>query len=102
MYLYYIMGNKNSFILLFSNNLCESNTIICLFVVVFFVKKIPLRNYLPRTSSGSFASIATSNVIKNMINTASFITISDSAEQNKRIVSFSFGIVDCFRIAVLL
>ena len=101
MCLYYIMGNKHSFIILFCSNLCESDTIICLFVY-FLVKKIPLRNYLPRTSSASFVSIATSNVIKNMINTASFIAIFDSAEQNKGITSVGFGIVDCFRIIFLL
>ena len=78
---------------------------VCLFVclfIYFLVKTVPLQNYLPRTSSGSFPSIATSNVIKNMINTVSFIAISDSAEQSKRIKSVSFGIVDCFRIAFLL
>ena len=73
---------------------------VCLFVYLFiyFLVKIPLPYYLPRTSSGSFACIATSNVVMNMINTASFIVISDSAKQNKRITSVRFGIVDCFRI----
>lgn len=38
--------------------------------------------YLPADSSGCLPSVATGNVIKNIINTASFTTISDSAEQN--------------------
>ena len=56
---------------------------VCLFFFYIFFFQIPLRNYLLRTSSGFFPSAAASNVIKKVMKTASFIAISDSAEDHE-------------------